>query len=435
MYKKNNYRRVSKRRTARKIRKVVLVVIALLAVAAFITIRAFAEDPSKADVTNAQTNSNTVNTTTNYKEEDAQQLSLTNEIPEETETVTTPVDVEPAGTAIVDEEEEEEIPQIYEGTFELPIQGATAYASVTTEFFAKDGTVLFEIAPGTSLEIIEDNGSLWTVRTADGTVGMVDNLRMMINLPDVLPSVVYMDTNSDSSVFTSSGEALPGVTGEQLYNVRQFNNRLGREEYNMAILYSTAKKIAEVQKTALSDGYSLCIVETYRPMETQQKVCDSLKELANSNAKVQDGITGGGWSESWFIAQSVSNHQRGYAMDVTLVEVTDMEICVSGDYAYNNVSGWNKVNMPTEIHELSDASVALKHGVKSSSTTAWKTVGLADTMNDEAIRLQNYCVDAGFTPLASEWWHFNDNTTREAIGANASTGEYFLAENISVIPE
>lgn len=332
------------------------------------------------------------------------------------------------------EHEDEVIPQIYEGEFELPLRGATVYTLTNTNLNDESGAVK-SVSAGTSLQIIsEENGKL-TVKTDDGFTGIINSYECMLNLPDVIPSIVYMDTNSSKSLMMSSGYEIPNVTGKQLYDVEQYNQRLGRTEFNMPIIFETAKKVMAVQKSALSEGYSLCIVETYRPLDTQQTISSNLKILASSEPAVSNGIVGNGWSESWFIAQSISNHQRGYALDVTLVKVNETEICTSGNYAYVNVSKYDEVQMPTQIHELSDASIALAYGVKSSSTTAWKDVPLASSMNDVAIRLQNYCVSAGFTPLASEWWHFNDLDARNSTSGSLSNGEYFLQTNLSVIPE
>ena len=38
----------------------------------------------------------------------------------------------------------------------------------------------------------------------------------MINLPDIIPSIIYDDTNSYSSLFKSSGIDIPNVTGKKL---------------------------------------------------------------------------------------------------------------------------------------------------------------------------------------------------------------------------
>lgn len=332
------------------------------------------------------------------------------------------------------DQKDEVIPQIYVGEFELPLQGATAYVMANTNLHDETGATI-AVNAGSSLQIISEDGDKLIVKTETGFTGSIYSYECMINLPDVIPSIVYRDTNSNQSVFMSSGYSIPNITGEQLYDVEQYNERLGRTEFNMPIIFETAKKVMAAQKAALAEGYSLCIVETYRPLDTQQKVCSNLRALAASEPDVLNGITGNGWSESWFIAQGISNHQRGYAMDVTLVEVRETEICSSGNYAYENVSLYDEVEMPTKIHELSDASIALAYGVKSSSATDWTQVPLASSMNDVAIRLQNYCVNAGFTPLASEWWHFNDLSARNSSAGSLSNGDYFLQPNLSVVPD
>ena len=58
----------------------------------------------------------------------------------------------------------------------------------------------------------------------------------------------------------------------------------------------------------------------------------------------------------------------------------------------------------------------------------------ADTMNEAALLLRTYCTDAGLTPLASEWWHFND-LDRLAVVDSSWRGEFALAENVSRAPE
>lgn len=349
--------------------------------------------------------------------------------------ITTPILAKEVATdtAIIEsEQEEEELPQIYEGEFELPLQGATVYALANTKLYDESGNTQ-TVNAGDALRIVSEEGDELVVMDADGFTGKISSYKVMLNLADVVPSIVYMDTNSVESVFQSSGYAIPGVTGEQFYDVQQYNERLGRTEFNMPIIFATAKKVMAAQKMALSEGYSLCIIETYRPMDTQQKVIDNLNVLASTNSDVLHGITDG-WDKSWFIAQSISNHQRGYAMDLTLVEVKETEVCTSGDYAYVNVCDYAEVEMPTPIHELSKASATFTKPVSSRDATAWQGMELAPSMNEVAIRLQNYCTSAGFTPLASEWWHFNDLSAMNSSAGSLSDGGYFLQPNLSVIP-
>jgi D-alanyl-D-alanine dipeptidase len=90
--------------------------------------------------------------------------------------------------------------------------------------------------------------------------------------------------------------------------------------------------------------------------------------------------------------------------------------------------------MPTPIHELSAAAVVFAYPV-SSSLTGWQGVALSEGMKESpaAQSLQKYCTDAGLTPLASEWWHFDDLHTSKNI--TGSTGAYYLMECFSVAPE
>ena len=116
----------------------------------------------------------------------------------------------------------------------------------------------------------------------------------MVNLPDIVPSIVYDDTNSYSSLFKSSEIDIPNVTGKQLYNNKAYNKRLSKEQYMMPVMYDMAKKIMKAQELAKEDGYSLKIYETFRPYEAQSKVAKNLSKLMKSNKTVYNGINGGG---------------------------------------------------------------------------------------------------------------------------------------------
>ena len=92
--------------------------------------------------------------------------------------------------------------------------------------------------------------------------------------------------------------------------------------------------------------------------------------------------------------------------------------------------------MPTPIHELSKAAATYVGPVASHSPTAWKSAKMTDTMaaNQPALALQRYCTEAGLTPLASEWWHFNDLDTRTSVLDNLSTGGYKISKCLSMAP-
>ena len=337
--------------------------------------------------------------------------------------------------AVVRPEESE--PLLYEGDLELPVNGATGYASVLMDLKATadaGSETISELEAGTAFEVLEEVGDWWYVRTATES-GWVQHLYCFINLPDVVPSIIYDNTNTYASKFTSSGKTIPGITGEALYDGKAYNMRLGKVSDIVPVLYSMSKKIHLAQQAALEEGNTLVIYEGYRPFFAQKLTVDALTTLAAADPEVMAGINTHPWDTNWFIATSISNHQMGYAIDVTLAKITEQQEFVIGDYTATAVTGYTEYTMPTTIHELSMASATFTGPVKSSSPTAWLQANLADTMNEAAILLQRYCTDAGLTPLASEWWHFNDLDARFATEDNSSKGEYLLDATMSEAPE
>ena len=235
----------------------------------------------------------------------------------------------------------------YNLDFELPIQGATGYASIQINIrkeASSSSSIVKKLDPGTGFEIIGESGN-WLKIKKDDVTGWANKLYCMINLPDIIPSIVYDDTNSYSSLFKSSEIDIPNVTGEQLYNNKIYNNRLSKNEYMMPVMYEMALKIMKAQELALEDGYSLKIYETYRPYEAQTTVSTNLRKLMNSNKTVYEGINGGGWNEGWFIAQVLSNHQKGIAMDVSLVKINEYEVGKTGKYKYMIITDFQKMNI------------------------------------------------------------------------------------------
>ena len=337
--------------------------------------------------------------------------------------------------AVVRPEESE--PLLYEGDLELPVNGATGYASVLMDLKATadaGSETISELEAGTAFEVLEEVGDWWYVRTATES-GWVQHLYCFINLPDVVPSIIYDNTNTYASKFASSGKTIPGITGEALYDGKAYNMRLGKVSDIVPVLYSMSKKIHLAQQAALEEGNTLVIYEGYRPFFAQKLTVDALTTLAAADPEVMAGINTHPWDTNWFIATSISNHQMGYAIDVTLAKITEQQEFVIGDYTATAVTGYTEYTMPTTIHELSMASATFTGPVKSSSPTAWLLANLADTMNEAAILLQRYCTDAGLTPLASEWWHFNDLDARFATEGNSSKGEYLLDATMSEAPE
>ena len=101
-----------------------------------------------------------------------------------------------------------------------------------------------------------------------------------------------------------------------------------------------------------------------------------------------DVITGGKHRLGAFLAANGSAHNKGIALDLTLVDIETEE----------------ELPMQTAIHDLSYHSVIALN-------------------NDNANLLAKYMTEGGFNDLSSEWWHFQDDDTRNQLGIRFSLDE------------
>lgn len=312
----------------------------------------------------------------------------------------------------------------YEGQFELSIEGATGVVGNKrlsfTDLSSGESVKLDRGQTYTILNISEDE-KFFTIMTQDGKMGQIETQDAWINLPDVIPSIIYKTSNNDASLYKSKGQDLPGVTGEKLYSEKagydcfQFNEKLGREEYLVPVDFDMAKKIQGAQEEALSQGYSLVIYETFRPMQVQQAVINGLNQIDTGGLTLEQYLNSGNgtnYNKSWFIAQGTSSHQYASAMDCSLAKVNSSTLGRSGEYkyTYHAEGDYEILEMPTAMHELSADSAVYKWGVTSMDEHAWESGVLKDSFaqNESAKLLQKICTANGLTPLSSEWWHFND---------------------------
>lgn len=301
----------------------------------------------------------------------------------------------------------------------MDVVGATGFAAKDISIKLTDGSTK-TLKGGTAFTVLSESGTTWTVRTssANGSLeGTVSNTECMVNMPDVLPSVQYKITNAESAVYKTgsskcgSGKVinLDGVTGQNLYgNIKLNNPRLGRTEYLVPIMYGAAKKWADVQRSALADGDCLIVYDAYRPFAVQSKVKAAVSKISSDPL-----ITSGYWSEGWFISQKTSNHQRGIAADVSLAS------CDS--------------SMPSDIHDLSINGVIAKNPNNFNKKDFSNTALLVDTFanNEGAMRLAHYGHAAGLESLASEWWHFDDPSSK----ISGTEGNFYVSECLSTAPD
>ena len=312
--------------------------------------------------------------------------------------------------------------------FEKDIKGSTGWATINLSIreSANDSSnVLGTVNSGDAFLIMGEEGNYWQVKY-NGVIGYINHNYCMINLPDVIPSIKYNISNASSSIYKSVGNDVPDITGTKLYSAgKVMNYKIGREEYIVPSLYSTAKMIYNGQVRALNDGYSLMIYDSYRPRSVSTLVANKLNILYNNNATVRDKIdystgldgTRYFWGQSWFLAQGLSTHNVGSAIDVTL-------------YDLNSNS---EVVMPTAMHELSTDAIKYYSGNVSKISDNY-SVGMLN--NEYARKLDGYMTGVGMNTLSSEWWHFQDQDGFERIkNSTNSNGCDFQVDHIVSEPD
>lgn len=136
---------------------------------------------------------------------------------------------------------------------------------------------------------------------------------------------------------------------------------------------TTAQRLNNVQKKLRLDGIGLKIWDAYRPLSAQSalwKICPDSRFVAPPSRG--------------------SMHNRGVAVDVTLVDRNGREL-----------------EMPCDFDNFSTLA---KSRSKQGSATARK--------NRDALR--DVMIDCGFVPYENEWWHFHDPEWRRYRKTNRS---------------
>ncbi len=176
------------------------------------------------------------------------------------------------------------------------------------------------------------------VKQPDGSVReLIDNL---VDVKSVDPTIVtYMIFATDKN-----------FTGKKLY------------AKSLCLLQKgTAEKLKKAQALFKKDGYSIKVYDAYRPLSVQ-KILYSI---------VKDGT---------YIAppRTGSNHNRGAAVDMTLVD-----------------GKGNELEMPSPIHTLNRKANRDYPGMSAQARKNMQYMA----------KVMRQC---GFSTIESEWWHFSD---------------------------
>ena len=360
------------------------------------------------------------------------------------------------------------------GYFELPVEGTHGIALVDLRVSADEAGAerTGSVRAGSPFTILAEGEDRVLGRFQDESQGWVAKDYIMVNLPDLIPSILYHDSNAEYSLMKNLDADLEGITGQVLYEARAYNQKLGREEYIMPVQYHMARKIMDAQQLAKAQDLTLVLYEGFRPYDTQTAVANALKRLAAENPDTRASIQKNGFNISYYINTELSSHQTGSAVDVSLAQVDRWtersyhgnvvlvpetfsefscgEIVTGGEEGVQfssrekyhavlpeDTSRW----MPTPMHELSYLSGAFTGPTATYTPGAWKTA-LEQGRVDRAVywtggaqTLQNIFVAAGMEPLASEWWHFNDIEARNTAKKAGAAGRFEVgSQSFSLSP-
>ncbi|MFN0206168.1 MAG: M15 family metallopeptidase, partial [Planctomycetota bacterium] len=152
----------------------------------------------------------------------------------------------------------------------------------------------------------------------------------------------------------------PSILVELRYN--QSDNFMKRNVYHSDRAFlrgDAARRLARANATLKDLGFKLKIWDAYRPLSVQREMWN----LVPDDRYVANPAKG-------------SRHNRGAAVDVTLTDINNRE-----------------VEMPTFHDDFSERASA---GARSTPAAERHAAILANCM-----------IAAGFSPLATEWWHFD----------------------------
>lgn len=177
--------------------------------------------------------------------------------------------------------------------------------------------------------------------------------------------------------FVELGPYIPGLIIDTPYATKDNFLKAAVYAENTAFLRrAVADRLALVQRDLRAQGYGLKVLDGYRPLTVQR----AMWKLLPDPRYVADPATG-------------SKHNRGAAVDVTLVDQNGREL-----------------PMPTAFDDFSSAA-----HVESPPPS------------EEAGRHRKILQDAmkrrGFLPLDTEWWHFDDPEWKTYAVVDASFAE------------
>ena len=294
-----------------------------------------------------------------------------------------------------------------------PIQELKLYADL------EKTEILGTVKATKALCVLDEREGMFRVRVEEQE-GYIDSNYCLINLPEYLADLcIYNITNSASSILAVHEYEIPTITGGVVPGYERVQLRRGQQL--VPLLYPVAKRLQTAAQSALAQGYRLKIYDAFRPQKATQALYNKVAALQDQLLP-WDTYTGytvelpqleegqqlgygdlmtnfGRYSLDNMLESSKSRHNRGIALDLTLVEIaTGLEL-----------------KMQTSVHDISWYSQTSRN-------------------NANAKKLATIMKEAGFESLSTQWWHFHDTKAQTDLKPeyqkNGVTPECWMADDL-----
>ena len=258
---------------------------------------------------------------------------------------------------------------------------------------------LGSVPAGKTLCVLKEEGDCFQVMyDGPSRTGYIDKRYCMINLTEYLGSrLSYRITNSYDSIFRVQDYELSGVTHTVIPGFEKIALDPDNEVFVVPYLYPCANRLIGAIEKAEAEGYRFRIYESFRPRKATRFLYDTVgamleEPVTGGETTYREAMTQNTYKLSAFLAKSISAHNRGIALDLTLVDSGTGE----------------ELAMQSPLHDLSWRSVTARN-------------------NENAKLLEKYMKGEGFAGLNSEWWHFQDDLTKEELSLSQ-----YLEEGVSL---
>ena len=316
--------------------------------------------------------------------------------------------------------------------FDRSIVGARGWALIPIDTHDSDGNAV-RLNAGDGFIIksayqTENHVDKWKVMWKNCTV-YVRCEDCMINLADVFVDLskasnvtkdtqgVYFNITNNSKNIYEYLEADP-KKGNIVVNGQKFTSTpllpdVRLYDWNkqfVPVYYPTARRIAYAKNYLFANhrNYRLKFYDTFRPVKVSDRLRRALDKVYKNNPAQFAPL-----SKGWLIAQNMSSHNYGTAIDVTLCSVHGKE---DSTWTYSKMhalygNALSTYSLAQTEEEENKAVYGMVRGRIKLSKGQTKTI---------TMMMRDAFGSAGMSILASEWWHYQDNKTdvREKAGTS-----------------